>query len=72
MLNDQTYAFDASFVTFYSEESTLLGPTAISIHDDGDVARHVVSRHNVAFGFGLGYAMRPQTVRISFSLAASI
>src|SRR5262249_35891900 len=70
--NCPSQRFDTASVPFSARQAACCRPAAIATHYDGDMTRHIECRRRALLDFGFGHATRPQTVRISFSFAASM
>src|SRR5262249_28406908 len=64
---------DAAPVPLGARQAARRGPTAVAVHDDGNMPRYgEFADLNTGQRFGIGHAAPPHTVRISFSFAASM
>src|SRR6185437_2164457 len=70
--NGAPQRLNAAAMPFRAWKSARRRPTAISVHDNSNMPRHIECRRHITLNIGLGHNARPQTVRISFSFAESI
>src|SRR6185312_4571680 len=70
--NGTPQRLNAAPMPLRARKSARRRPTAIAVHDNGNVSRHIKCRRPITRNIGLGHNARPQTVRISFSFEESI